>query len=194
MAREIDNNLEHLHPVFREKVQALFEKLQAENLPFRLFEGFRTPHRQRRLYAQGRTAAPWTIVTKARPWQSNHQYGLAADFVLFEHNNWSWDDSGPRAKWWSRLHELARQVGLKPLSWELPHLELVGLVTGDLQAGEYPSGGDDSWAENLEAAIYSWSGDPEAPPLPRELPDRPGLDDRKVMETLELGSEGAEVA
>lgn len=193
MAREIDNNLEHLHPVFREKVQALSQKLAAENLPFRLFEGFRTPQRQRQLYSQGRTAPPWSIVTKARPWQSNHQYGLAADFVLFENNEWSWDDSGSRGKWWSRLHELARQVGLQPLSWELPHLELVGLVTSDLHAGQYPPGGDETWAENLEAAIYSWSGDPEAPPLPRELPDRPALADQKVSETLQLGSSGADV-
>lgn len=193
MAREIDNDLEHLHPVFREKVKALFQKLAAENLPFRLFEGFRTPQRQRQLYAQGRTAPPWSIVTKARPWQSNHQYGLAADFVLFENNKWSWDDSGPKGKWWSRLHELAREVGLKPLSWEQPHLELVDLVTSDLHAGQYPPGGDETWAENLEAAIYSWSGDSEAPPLPRELPDRPGLDDLEVSETLQLGSSGAEV-
>jgi peptidoglycan hydrolase-like protein with peptidoglycan-binding domain/predicted chitinase len=193
MAREINNNLEHLHPVFRGKVQALSQKLAAENLPFQLFEGFRTPQRQRRLYAQGRTAPPWSKVTNAGPWQSNHQYGMAADFVLFEHDEWSWDDSGPKAKWWSRLHALAREVGLQPLSWELPHLELVGLVTSDLYAGQYPPGGDETWAENLEAVIYSWSGDCEAPPLPRELPDRPGLGDVAVSDTLQLGSSGADV-
>jgi peptidoglycan hydrolase-like protein with peptidoglycan-binding domain len=193
MARDIDNNLDHLHPVFREKVKTLLEKLAAENLPFKVFEGYRTPQRQRKLYAQGRTCPPWSIVTRARPWLSNHQYGVAADFVLFENGRWSWVDSGPKAKLWSRLHELGREVGLTPLSFEKPHLELVNLKTPDLLAGQYPADGDDSWAENLEEVIYSWSGDPPAPPLPGELPDRPPLDEVKVAETLQLGSMGAAV-
>ena len=193
MARELDDYLENLHPVFREKIKTLVQKLAAENLPFKMFEGFRTPQRQRKLYAQGRTTPPWYIVTKAKPWLSNHQYGVAADFVLFENGEWSWDDAGPKGKLWSRLHELGREVGLTPLSWEKPHLELVGLITSDLHAGQYPQGGDETWAENLEKTIYSWSGEPGAPPVPGELPDRPGLEDVKVMETLQLGSSGAAV-
>lgn len=195
MAREIDNNLEHLHPVFREKVGILLEKLATENLPYKLFEGFRTPQRQRRLYAQGRTT-PGDIVTKAKPWTSNHQYGLAADFVLFINGDWSWDDGGKKKAWWSRLHELGREVGLQPLNWETPHLELVGLSTNDLCAGCYPANGDNTWAENLEAAIYSWTagpGEKDAPPLPKGLPDRPRLSDVPVMGTLELGASGAKV-
>jgi hypothetical protein len=193
MARELDDKLEHFHPVFREKVKVLIQKLDAEKLPFRMFEGFRTPQRQRKLYAQGRTTPPWFIVTKAKPWRSNHQYGVAADFVLFENGDWSWDDSGNKSAWWDRLHALGREVGLTPLSWEKPHLELADLITGDLHAGQYPPGGDATWAENLEATIYSWSGEPEAPPVPRELPDRPGLAEVKVMETSELGASGAAV-
>jgi peptidoglycan hydrolase-like protein with peptidoglycan-binding domain/predicted chitinase len=193
MARELDDKLEHLHPVFREKVKALIQKLDAENLPFRMFEGFRTPQRQRKLYAQGRTTPPWSVVTKAKPWWSNHQYGVAADFVLFENGDWSWDDSGNKSAWWGRLHELGREVGLTPLSWEKPHLELVGLITNDLYTGQYPSGGDETWAENLEAAVYAWSGEPEAPPTPGELPDRPGLTGANVTDTLELGASGAAV-
>ncbi len=195
MSREVDNKLEHLHPVVREKVEALLKKLAEEKLPFRIFEGFRTPHRQRRLYAKGRTA-PGGIVTKARPWLSNHQYGLAADFVLFEKGRWSWDTGGHKRHWWDRLHELAREVGLRPLSWEKPHLELVGLVTRDLQAGFFPPDGDDSWLQNLEAVIYSWTGgpgEPEAPPLPGDLPDRPELPEVPVTNYLELGDSGAEV-
>lgn len=193
MARELDNDLDHLHPVFREKVNALIKRLADENLPFRVFEGFRTPQRQRKLYAQGRTTPPWSIVTKARPWLSNHQYGVAADFVLFEHGDWSWDDTGPKEKFWDRLHELARAVGLTPLRWERPHLELVDLNTRELHAGQYPPGGDETWAENLERVIYSWSGEPEAPPLPGELPDRPGLGATQVIDTLEMEASGEDV-
>jgi hypothetical protein len=74
---------ERLHPIFREKARELLDRLTAEGIPFRLFEGFRSPERQQYLYAQGRTR-PGPIVTHARPWTSYHQYGLAGDFVLFE--------------------------------------------------------------------------------------------------------------
>jgi hypothetical protein len=44
MAR--DAAMEHLHPAFREKVLTLTQMFTDERLPFRLFEGFRTPQRQ----------------------------------------------------------------------------------------------------------------------------------------------------
>ena len=174
MARR-DTNLQNLHPVVRDKINELTTLFEAESLPFRLFEGFRSPQRQAGLYAQGRSK-PGRIVTKAQPWSSYHQYGVAGDFVLFIDGKWSWDDSGERAQWWTRLHELARNVGLKPLSWELPHLQLQDLTLNDLKAGRYPEGGDDDWAENLEDAIETWAGPPLPPPLPFNLPQRPAID------------------
>ncbi len=170
----IDRELQHLHPVFRQKATQLLEKLAAEGIPFRLFEGFRTPSRQQYLYDQGRTR-PGAIITKARPWQSYHQYGVAGDFVLFENGKWSWDDQGPKAAWWKRLHQVGQKLGLEPLGWEKPHLQLKGLSTGALQSGHYPPGGDEDWAENLANVIYGWTGSPPAPPAPAILPDRPGL-------------------
>ncbi|MBM4284748.1 MAG: hypothetical protein FJ128_05810 [Deltaproteobacteria bacterium] len=170
----IDREPKHLHPAFRQKAQELLQKLAGEGIPFRLFEGFRTPSRQQYLYDQGRTR-PGPIVTKARPWQSYHQYGVSGDFVLYENGQWSWNDKGPKAAWWDRLHQLGQQVGLEPLSWEKPHLQLKGLSTGTLQAGQYPHGGDETWAEHLADAIYGWTGSPPAPPAPATLSDRPGL-------------------
>ncbi len=38
--------MEHLHPVFREKVVSITKLFKDEQLPFRLFEGFRSPQRQ----------------------------------------------------------------------------------------------------------------------------------------------------
>ncbi len=169
-----DTQIEHLHPVLRGGIERLHRELATAGLPFQLFEGFRSPQRQAELYAQGRTR-PGRRVTNARPWSSYHQYGAAGDFVLRIDGRWSWDDQGERAHWWTRLHELARGVGLDPISWEKPHLQLAGVSLDDLRAGRYPGAGDETWAENLAAAISGWNGPPPAPPLPGGLPERPAL-------------------
>jgi hypothetical protein len=174
MSRNDDPAL--LHPEFRQRAKSVLATMKKESIPFRLFEGFRSPQRQRTLYAQGRTQ-PGDIVTKAQPWQSYHQYGIAADFVLHIDGKWSWDASGKRRAWWTRLHAVAREVGLEPLSWELPHLQLAEIALGDLQRGIYPVDGDASWAANLESAIDSWMGNPGAPPPPKYAAMRPPLAD-----------------
>lgn len=141
-----------LHPVFRRKATELLEILTGEQIPFRLFEGYRSPERQQYLYAQGRTR-PGKVITRARPWMSYHQYGLAGDFVLFENGEWNWDASGVNAMKWRRLEEAGKQLGLEPLSFEAPHLQLADLKIADLVAGRYPSGGDETWRANLDAAL-----------------------------------------
>ena len=128
-----------LHPVFRDKARQLLERLAAEQIPFRLFEGYRSPQRQQFLWEQGRSR-PGLIVTKARPWTSFHQYGLAGDFVLFEKGKWSWDARHGKDLYWKRLHEIGRALGLEPLAWELPHLQVAGLRIEDRRAGRYPEG------------------------------------------------------
>lgn len=171
-----NSDLALLHPECRQRVEQLGHTLKGERIPFRLFEGFRSPQRQRELYAQGRTM-PGGIVTRSKPWRSYHQYGLATDFVLYIDGKWSWDDTGKRKAWWERLHELARSVGLEPLSWELPHVQVSGIRMESLRSGNYPAGGDDSWASNLKAAIESWSGSPPSPGRTGLLPSRPPLVD-----------------
>ncbi len=170
-----NTDLSLLHPVFRQKAQAVLDRLTADQIPFRIFEAYRSPQRQQFLFSQGRTA-PGAIVTKAKAWQSYHQYGFAADFVLFVDGQWSWDTSGSRAACWDRLAKAGVEMGLEQLSFELPHLQLAGLRLEDLQAGRYPPGGDDSWAEGMETVIATWSDQPPAPPLPDVLPQRPPLE------------------
>src|SRR5687767_3221027 len=121
-----DTDLSHLHPRVRGAAQQVAQRLQDNNDPFEIFEAFRTPQRQAYLYAQGRTR-PGDIVTRAKPWSSYHQYGLAVDFVLKIGGQWSWDTSGQNRAAWNRMNEYGRQAGLEPLSWELPHLQLAGL-------------------------------------------------------------------
>lgn len=189
MAR--DMVMEHLHPTFRQKVELLLQELARANLPFRLFEGFRSPQRQRELYNQGRTR-PGAKVTNADAWSSLHQYGVAADFVLYIDGKWSWDDSGERKGWWKQLHNLAQLQGLEPLSWELPHLQMQGMQLAQLRGGSYPPNGDTDWAENLQQAITSWHGTPAAPPLPTAQFGRPPLPaNAPVLETNNLPAHDA---
>ncbi len=160
-----DRELANLAPSFRGRVQRLLERLASEELPFRMFEAFRTPVRQDWLYQQGRTR-PGSVVTKARAWESYHQYGLAADFVLWLDGRWSWDAAGERASWWKRLHKLGRALELEPVSFEMPHLQQAGLKLADLKAGRLPETGDESWWDTLEAAAAGWTGTPPSPVLP----------------------------
>jgi peptidoglycan L-alanyl-D-glutamate endopeptidase CwlK len=70
------------------------------------------------------------------------------------------------------MHEIGQKHGLMPLKFETPHLQLAGTSSNALIGGLYPDRGDDSWAENLAAAISAWRGTPVAPPFP-SVADRP---------------------
>ncbi len=172
-----DRDMTKLHPIVRDRVDKTVAQLNKENIPFRVFEAFRAPERQADLYAQGRTDAG-KIVTKAKPWESYHQYGLAADLVLFVDNKWEWSDAGPKRAWWDRMTLVAQAIGLETLSFERPHVQLSGIQLSQLQQGTYPGGGDDTWFDALSGSIARWRSSgrkPEAPPS--LLADRPPLPD-----------------
>lgn len=85
---------------------------------FAPFEGFRHPARQYDLFARGK-------VTKARPWESAHQYGLAVDFAcvaidqIGKATGWHWPDGGD----WDWLKRQSRKVGLDiPIRWDRGHV------------------------------------------------------------------------
>lgn len=166
-----NRDLAFLHPIMREKAQAVLADCQQAGLPLRVFEAWRSPERQRFLYAKGRTT-PGPIVTYAKAWQSYHQHGLAADFVGFIDGNWTWNL--PDATW-RKLHRFGESHGLEKLGFETPHLQVAGLRIRDLMEGDWPEGGDDSWQRNLADAIARWDGDPPAPPLQAGENDRPPL-------------------
>ncbi len=116
-----------LHPTLRTKLAQLRELLAAENLDFFVSEGMRSPGRQQYLYDQGRTEEGKKrggIVTNAKAWSSNHNYGCAIDFAP---KNGDWNGAN-----WTRLGELAESVGLE---WggrwtspvDRPHVQLNGL-------------------------------------------------------------------
>ena len=159
-----------LHPEMRTRVAGVMAAIAREGLPLRVFEAWRSPERQRHLFAQGRTR-PGNKVTFAQGWESYHQYGLAVDLVGFVAGNWTWNL--PDATW-KRMHQIGADHGLERLGFETPHLQLAGLDVRALMRGVWPSGGDVTWRENLEESIAGWNDTPAAPPFPAGL-GRPAL-------------------
>lgn len=152
---QIDRDPLKLHPIMRNAMEEVLRECEAEALPFKVFEAYRYPQRQSRLYQQGR-GTPGPVVTRAKPWESYHQYGLACDFVLFINGGWSWDAAGAFAQHWTRLTEIGQMYGLEGLSFEKPHLQVAGLELSQLQAGSYPGGGDATWEDNLREALQNF--------------------------------------
>lgn len=72
-------DLETLFPPFVAKLREALATLSETDTTYVATLGYRTPDEQARLYFQGRTTAG-AIVTKARPWYSAHNYGIAVDF------------------------------------------------------------------------------------------------------------------
>lgn len=108
-----------LHPKAREVFALLTHRLEqgyragATKTLFKPFEGYRSPERQDYLFTVEKT-------TRARGWQSAHNYGLAVDFVAYNDGSWSWEGSED----WDFLREAATNCGLMcTISWDRPHVE-----------------------------------------------------------------------
>lgn len=107
----IDRNQANLHPMMRDNIRALIADLGPK---WKFFEGFRHPDRQALLFEKG--------VSKARPWQSAHQYGLAADFVPILNGAIAWPPIENTV--WIDLHTAAQRHGLQaPISWDPGHIQ-----------------------------------------------------------------------
>lgn len=151
--------LDALVDPFKGRCIRLAHRIVGENLPFKLWETFRPITRQEQLYRKGRSAAgkvvdKSAVVTNARPGESAHNWGYAADFVLdVGHPMWTNATDRPSkerggAEWdsgtsltgvvirpavfgaWQELGRLARDCDLVwGGAWEfrdLPHVELPG--------------------------------------------------------------------
>lgn len=58
--------------------------------------------------------------SKAAPFHSSHQMGLAVDFVPWIDGKWSWDNGHD----YQLLKVEAEKLGLtRPISWDLVHVE-----------------------------------------------------------------------
>lgn len=124
----INREIEFLSPEFRRRVIDLnkyliqsYETGLTKTL-FKVFETYRTPFRQAHLLTQR--------VTKAGPWQSPHQFGLAADFVPYADEitsdrlgipvGWNWHSANE----YSFLASAAKKFDCAvPIKWDPCHVE-----------------------------------------------------------------------
>lgn len=108
------DRLKLLHPKIRDQVRDIYENRICPALTgdyiCRIVYTYRSFEEQAELYAKGRTKLfdnqgnRLGIVTKAKPGQSWHQYGLALDFCLLSKSGVSWEvakdyDKDGKADW-----------------------------------------------------------------------------------------------
>ena len=115
-----------LDPAFQKQVRGWLNEMVASKITPLIYCGRRTMEEQAALYAKGRTKQPGKIVTKAKPGQSYHNYGLAFDWVPLK--------AAPKNKdlltadWGNDMaYRLGEKVGLSfglaAISWETGHLQ-----------------------------------------------------------------------
>ena len=115
--------IDTLDASFQKRVRGWLNEMVASRITPLIYCGRRTMEEQAALFAKGRTSGG-RIVTKAKPGQSYHNYGLAFDWVPLrvgkgELLDTNWDDE-------TAFH-LGEHVGLTfnltAISWETGHLQ-----------------------------------------------------------------------
>jgi len=122
---DVIHDMTLLRKPFREQVEALLGMLAKENIPLAVYETVRSPLRQSLLYAVGRVETEphfGRTITRARPYESAHQFGLAVDLVFRINGKWTWEE--PEWGLWDRMQELAKAAELETLSFEKPHVQI----------------------------------------------------------------------
>lgn len=114
-----------LHPLFRPKAEEFVQAANAAGLDVLVYCTVRTMQEQADLYAQGRTK-PGKVVTRARPGESAHNFGLAFDGAPLIGGKIDWDPENPI---WTRYGKVATDIGLEWAgNWvefkEYPHIQL----------------------------------------------------------------------
>lgn len=100
--------IEQLHPAIRGKATEFIAKAKERGINLKITAGLRTFDEQQALYDQGRTIKG-PIVTKAKPGQSFHNYGLAIDVVAIVNGKAVWDDD----HLWKLIGAIGKEVGFE---------------------------------------------------------------------------------
>jgi len=100
--------IEKLHPKIRPMAIDFIAKAKTQGIDIKITAGLRTFDEQEKLYNQGRTT-PGSIVTKAKPGQSFHNYGLAIDVVPIVNGKAVWDNE----TLWQKLGVIGESAGFE---------------------------------------------------------------------------------
>lgn len=117
--------LESLEPILQPIIINLLMGAEiATGYKWVITSGRRTMAEQQKLYNQGRTA-PGDIVTNAKPGQSAHNFGLAADLAPMKDGKIWWN--APKSVW-KQMADTARGLGLTSgyyfkTIFDAPHVE-----------------------------------------------------------------------
>lgn len=126
------DDMDFLVPHFQDRLRVVLQELEGlyvrgqVGCQFRVFETYRSPQRQLQLMRMGKS--------KALPWQSAHQFGVAADVVPWiidpantKGGRWTWEPADRQA--FSYLRGAALKAGLDcPIAWDRAHVQHSGML------------------------------------------------------------------
>ena len=121
-----------LSPWFKQRLDIGLKMLADLGFKMAVFEGYRSPQRSDYLYEQGRTREG-KIVTKAKAWQSWHNFSCAVDILWFDGTSWDWKQTKDYAKPVAVMKSLGFTAGA---DWsDYPHFQIDGgLSTAEAKA------------------------------------------------------------
>ncbi|UUI41013.1 M15 family metallopeptidase [Oceanobacillus oncorhynchi] len=145
-----EETVSELHPVVQEAVDTLIDRADDIDIEVVITDGLRTEEEQESLYARGRENEE-DIVTHARGGESYHNYGLAVDYAIRNHDGeviWDihYDGNNNGESDWFEVADIAKDLGFE---WggdfnsftDYPHLQMTfGLSISELQQGYRPPG------------------------------------------------------
>jgi peptidoglycan L-alanyl-D-glutamate endopeptidase CwlK len=128
------NDLDALHPFFRDKIRALIAECKAKGINLAVVETYRTHAKQNEYRFMGRK------YTNSTGGKSKHQYGLAVDLVPIVDSAAVWDN----IVLWRKIGVVGEKLGLRwGGRWKKPydpgHFEWTGgLTSTHLSVGKLP--------------------------------------------------------
>lgn len=129
------NDLESLHPYFRDRMLELIRICKAKGIELALVETYRTPTKQAEYRKMGRR------FTRTKAGQSKHQYGLAADVVPVVNGVPQWKNY----KLWRKIGPIGERLGLRwggrwSRLYDPCHFEWTGgAIAANLARGKFPA-------------------------------------------------------
>ncbi|MBX2898688.1 MAG: M15 family metallopeptidase [Cyclobacteriaceae bacterium] len=126
------NDLDALHPYFREKVKQLIVLCRAKGIELAVVETYRTHAKQNEYKSMGKK------YTRSGGGKSKHQYGLAVDVVPVLDSVAQWHDT----RLWKKIGTVGEQLGLRwggrwRSLYDPGHFEWTGGLSGNQLSSGY---------------------------------------------------------